>query len=433
MSHLDHRSLALDPTSADSLAAEGLDYALVSNDGAPFDAFLRAVSRGFLESEPTPEQVEDSRSALQERRLTGVFDARATHPEMPVGTVDSWITELTTEPGRTVPIWAISAVTVAPTHRRRGIARAMLGGELRTAAAAGMAMAGLTVTEATIYGRWGFGPAVLTSDVSVDATRVRWTGRRPAGRLDFVLQDELPERLHALHGRARLQRPGEVAGWPGLYRRMAGLRPGDDDARKIRAVAYRSEEGREEGLMVYSVAEKGDDHARHELRIHVLLTTHDDAFAALWRFAIEHDLVGTVTASLQPSPAPTRWMLSDQRAVRETLTDHHWLRVLDVPAALGSRSYAAPLTTTVRVDDPLGFADGTWRLEVDEAGAMTARPVAGHPDVELGVAALGSLLLGGVSARTLAAAGTITADSAVAAALDRAFAPAVPPVLSIWY
>ncbi|MGU7753863.1 GNAT family N-acetyltransferase, partial [Klebsiella pneumoniae] len=76
-----------------------------------------------------------------------------------MATVDSWVSELTVSPGRTIPLWSISAVTVAPTHRRRGIATAMLTGELRAAAAAGYALAGLTVTEATIYGRWGFSPA----------------------------------------------------------------------------------------------------------------------------------------------------------------------------------------------------------------------------------------------------------------------------------
>jgi predicted acetyltransferase len=433
MADVDYRSLPLDPTSADELRAHGLEYALVPHDGEPFDAFLHAVSRGFLDAAPTPEQVEDSRSALRDRRLTGVFDAGGRHPEVPVGTVDSWITELTTEPGRTVPMWAISAVTVAPTHRRRGIARAMLTGELRTAAAAGMALAGLTVSEATIYGRWGFGPAIYTSDVTVDAHRARWIGPALDGSLDFVPQDELPERLRALHERSRLRRPGEVAGWPGLWRRMAGLRPGEDDARKVRAVASLDAEGRDRGILVYSLTQKGDDYAGHELAVRTLFTADDTAHAALWRFALEHDLVGTVTAGLQPANAPTRWMLSDQRAMRETVVDHHWLRVLDVPAALTSRTYAAPLNLALRVEDSLGFADGAWRVRIDGTGRLSATPTSEHPDVTLDVAALGSILLGGVSPKTLAAAGAIRGDAPIVADLERAFAPAAGPVLSIWY
>ena len=70
--------------------------------------------------------------------MTGIFDPAAPMPDAPVATIASWIGELTVPGGRGIPSCAISAVTVAPTHRRRGIARAMLEGELRTAAAAGV-------------------------------------------------------------------------------------------------------------------------------------------------------------------------------------------------------------------------------------------------------------------------------------------------------
>jgi predicted acetyltransferase len=431
MAEIDARTLPLDQTSTDELAAAGLEYALV--DGATFDPFLRAVSRGFLDSEPTDDQIADSRDALQNRRMTGVFDRSGFHPERPVGTVDSWVTELTTEPGHTLPLWAISAVTVAPTHRRRGIARVMLAGELRTARDAGLAIAGLTVSEATIYGRWGFSPAVYTADWRIDSSRVRWTGPTPAGRLDFLEQSEIPDRLGALHDRTRLARPGQVAGWPGLWRRTAGLRPGADDAKKVRAVAYRDESGVERGLLVYTIKER-DEYNRAELIVHQLVADGDDAYAALWRFAIEHDLVGTVIASLQTVDAPVRWMLSDQRAAKVTVTDHHWLRILDVPAALSSRSYAAPLDVTLQVTDPLGFATGRWRWRVDADGAARVEPAeASEADVEITVGGLSSILLGGVPAASLRSAGIVTGEAPVIAALDAALTPQATPLLDIWY
>src|SRR3546814_3981004 len=79
MADVDARTFPLDSTSFDDLASRGLSYALVPPDGAGFDAFLSAVSRGFLDAAPTAEQVEDSRSALRDRRMTGVFDARGAH------------------------------------------------------------------------------------------------------------------------------------------------------------------------------------------------------------------------------------------------------------------------------------------------------------------------------------------------------------------
>ncbi|MCI9858984.1 GNAT family N-acetyltransferase [Microbacterium proteolyticum] len=434
MASIDPLTLPLDQTSADDLAASGLDYARVDADGDAYRPFQRAVARGFLGGEPTDDEAENARLTLRTRRLTAVYDRDGVEPGVPVGTVDSWATELTTSPGRQTDLWAISAVTVAPTHRRRGIARAMLGGELRTAAAAGFALAGLTVTEATIYGRWGFSPATWASDVEVDTSRARWSGPTPTGRLDFVPRDGLADRVSAVHERVRRQRPGSVPGWDGRWRGIAGVAPGDKEGEKVRAVAYRDTDGVERGIVVYTIADR-DDFAAHDLSVRALFAESPDAYAALWRFVLEHDLVGTVKAWLQAPVPPVQWMVTDRRAVTATLTDHQWLRVLDVPHALASRAYAAPLRVAVRVTDPLGFADGAWRLVIGDDGEAVVEPVADGDsvDVEMTVNALGSLLLGGARATELAAAGIVSGHTGVLAAIDRSFAPSMTPLLDIWY
>ena len=51
----------------------------------------------------------------------------------------------------------------------------------------------------------------------------------------------------------------------------------------------------------------------------------------------------------------------------------------------------------------------------------------------LTVGALGSLLLGGVRASELAAAGLVRGEAGAIAAIDAAFAPAMTPLLDIWY
>jgi predicted acetyltransferase len=333
-------------------------------------------------------------------------------------------------------MWAISGVSVAPTHRRRGIATALLGGELRTAADAGYALAGLTVTEATIYGRWGFSPAVFTADWRVDARRARWIGPVAGGRLDFLDTAEIADRLGAIHDRFRRDRPGQVAGWPALWRRTAGLRPGAEENRRVRAVVYR--DGSEDrGILIYSLHGSDDDFVDHELRVRALFALDADATAALWRFALEHDLVGSVTATLQTVDAPLRWLISDQRALEVRLTDHGWLRILDVPRALATRRYAAPCETTLRITDSLGFADGTYRFRAAADGVAhverTGEDETADAVAVADVGALASALLGGVRWSALADAGRVHAPAEVVAALDAAFAPAVTPSLSIWY
>lgn len=449
MPDIDVHSVPLDADSAASLAEVGLEYRRVLHAEPAFAGFLQAINRGFLSEEATPEQIDDQRGALAPRRLTAAYDPDSVQAEVPIATIDSWHTELTVSPGRTEPMLAISGVTVAPTHRRRGIAGSMVGGELRMAAAAGYAIAGLTVTETTIYGRWGFGPAVYTSDWDITPARARWVGPRPDGRLDFVERDAIPARMAEVHDRSRLHQVGEVAGWDGLWRRMAGLRVGAEGGRKVRAVQYSDAAGVARGMLVYSLTESENDFTDHTMAIQVLVADGDDAYAALWRFALEHDLVSRITASLCSIDEPLRWMIADQRAAKVSVREHEWLRILDVPRALASRTYAQAGSVALVVEDPLGLTSGTWRLEVDDRGRaeVEAAEYASLADtdadavaaarsidtVRLDASALGSLFLGGVSAETLRRAGRIDTDPDTAARVDRMFASPRPPRLSLWY
>lgn len=426
-------SVPPDQQSVTELSGQGLSYRQVLPTAEDFPAFVQAIGRGFLGREASKERIEAARNDLAHRRMLGVYDPATRAADTPVATMESFVTELTVEQGRTTPMWAISGVTVSPTHRRRGLAKAMLEGELRSAATAGLALAGLTVSEATIYGRWGFSPAVFTTDWTIQTKRARWIGPRPTGRLDFVTREELPELLAELFDRVRLLRAGEVQGWQGLWQNYAGLRPGVDGGDKIRAVQYTDEAGTVRGLLIYTLTEDDNDFTEHTLNISGLFADGTDAHAALWRFALEHDLVGTVTATLCSVDEPLRWMIADQRAAKVTQTDHQWLRVLDVPAALQARSYPMPGTLSFAVTDPLGYAEGTWQLDVNDDGGATVTPHAGEPQVCLTVGALGSILLGGVAAGTLRAAGLVQGDVADIDALEATFSTSRPPLLSLWY
>ena len=193
------KTLPADRGAFDTLAASGLDYRVIdTSDPGVFDPYLQAEMRGFLSSEQSDDQLAGMREGLAFRRFIGVYDAASAEGAQPVGTVCSWVTDVTLPGGRGIPMWAISGVTVAPTHRRKGIARAMLEGELRTAAADGVAIAGLTVSEATIYGRFGFAPATFATEWSIDTRRALWIGPRPEGRLDFVSRETARDELAAL-------------------------------------------------------------------------------------------------------------------------------------------------------------------------------------------------------------------------------------------
>jgi len=434
MTSLDARAVPVDAVSAERLASAGLEYRLADlTDEATAQSYQRAVARGFLGGEPTAESLAYGQTPFRSRRNTAVYDSASPAPDFPVATVNSWVAPLTVPGGGAIDMWSISVVTVAATHRRRGIARALLEGELRAAASAGVPMAGLTVSEATIYGRYGFGAAVPAVRLDVDTRRAGWAGASPAGSIQYRERDELADDLGVVHERARLSRPGQVPGWRTRWEGFAGVSPSDPDRDKVRGVRFLDEEGEVRGVLVYTLSEKGGSF-RFAMHVRMLVAETPDATAALWRFALQHDLVDEVTADLRPTDDPLPWLVQDPRGVVQTVHDHGWLRILDVPAALSARRYSAPLDVVLRIDDALGFAAGDWRLTVDQEGSAVVEPVSGaEPDAVLSVSALSALYAGGARVSTLHGAGLVVADGHVAERVDRAFASFPAPALDIWY
>ena len=419
-----------DQRSQQRLDETGLDYRLI--DGASdtdLDLFLRADSRGFLDDAPTDAVLAQMRTTMRHRRNIGVFDATA--GSWPIATVNSWVTPLTV-PGGTLDMWAISSVTVAGTHRRRGIARNLLEGELRAAADAGLPMAGLTVSEATIYGRYGFASAIPVARVAVDTKRAGWSGAPVPGRVLYSDQAQLADDLEQLHEASRTFRAGQVAGWRGRWERMAGLAAGDKDAAAVRGVRYLDADGVVQGAMAFRLSEIPGAF-RFEMGIRSLISTTNEALRALWQFALQHDLVTKVSVDLRPIDDPLPWLVADQRGVTTEVHDHGWLRILDVVASLSARTYSAAWDGVIEVTDPLDFASGRWQVSIGTDGTASVTKTDAEPDVQCGIAELSAIYAGGVSATRLAAAGRLQGDAAVVSSLSRAFSTDPAPLLGIWY
>lgn len=436
MTVIDSRDIPADPVSAERLAAQSLSYLVVdTTDEAQSERFQRAMSRGFLGAEPSADVLAFGRSAFESRRNIGVYESAALDAQ-PVATLDSWVTPVTLPGGGELPMWAISGVSVSATHRRRGIARALLEGELRAAASAGIPIVGLTVSEATIYGRYGFGSALQMSRFTVDTRRAGWSGPATEGRVEYVDRDTLAAELGQVHDRARAHRPGQIPGWPSRWTGLAGLSPSDTDRDKVRGVRFIDAEGEVRGVMAFTVSDRSGTF-RFALDVRLLVAETAEANAALWRFALQHDLVDEVTAELRPIDDALPWLVHDPRGVTQVVHDHGWLRLLDIPTSLASRRYSSPIDAVLRVRDPLGFAAGDWRLRVDGTGAPVIEAVdlvdPDSADAVLDVSALSILYAGGISASTLHSAGRIDADRGVIEALDRAFVAFPAPGLDIWY
>lgn len=430
----------VDALSTEKLAANALRYGLVDTaDRDSLEAWLQADSRGFHGPAMSKAQIDSNISGVAYRRTVGVWDDKLVAPHIPVATTSSWTDQLTVPGNRTLDAWAISSVTVSPTHRRRGIARALLEGELRSAVDMGLPMAMLTVSESTIYGRYGFGAAVFAANLTIDAQRAHFTSQDRPGTLQPTSSDDFTSQIVSVFDRVRLSHPGQINVWPFRWEQISGRAPGDEEYTKnTRIVRFDDDHGVTRGFVVYRVAGNGFDLTSHKLTVDYLLAETDEAYRALWRYVLEVDLVKEVKAELRSVNEPLLWHVSDMRAIMAVPVDHLWLRILDVSASLSARTYGASGALGFQISDPLGFATGAFVLDIADDGSADVRSVdtlpTDIPAVSLSVDALSSIYLGGVDAETLRASGRLIELTKDAAALvDRSFRSSTTPWLSVWF
>ncbi len=354
---------------------------------------------------PTDPTIERWREVIELDRTLGAFDG-----DRVVATAAGLDFELTVPGGVTLAATGVTAVGVLPTHRRRGILTRLMDRQLDDVAARGDAVAVLGASEATIYGRFGYGPATWMQAWTLSTVGTVGLRAGPAEGLELVDIDTALEVVVALYDRRRGQRIGAVSRSPALWRTaLEDPWPQEDAAARPFAVVHRTSTGEADGVAIYRAraTEKADDETR-TLTLFDLVGTDEDVEAILWRFLLEIDLVHEVRASARPVDEPLRWRLEDPgRLVTTSTSDDLWLRVLDPGAALAARRYATDDRLVMEITDPFRPAnDGRWLVEGGPDGAAAHR-TSDPPDLALGIDALGSLYLGGVAPSVLARAGRV--------------------------
>ncbi len=327
--------------------------------------------------------------------------------------------DVTLPGGGRLPAAGVTWVSVAVTHRRRGILRALLAEQHRAFVADGVPVSLLTASEGGIYGRFGYG--VATEHRSIEITRRQATfrpGVPDPGGVRQVETAELREVGPELHRRWAARTPGALsrsaAWWDSLLL--------DREHRRGGATAL-FHFLHADGYVSYRI-----DSSSQTCRVTDFTAATPEAYIALWRTLLALDLVETVSWWNAATDEPLQHLLADRRQVRtRALDDGMWARVLDVPAVLSTRRYATEIDVVLDVHDPFLDRGGRFRLrggpDGAECAAVTADagPAGSLGVVSLGVAALGSLLFGGGRAESFARAGLVEADPAAVRRLDTAF------------
>ena len=379
-------------------------------------AFLEALSTGFLERPDVAKVAEELKPLWDLQRTLAAFDG-----DRICGTFRSWASELTVPGGARLPASAVTAVTVMPTHRRRGVLRSMMTAEKDAVNERGEAVGVLYASEYPIYGRFGYGPATRSATWTVDALGTGF--HAPAtGSLEVVTPGQAAvEAMKGVFDAWRLQQTGEISRPGYRWEYDLGLRPtawGKDW--KGFLVLHRDPSGTVDGYVRYRTEEKWEKRQpRNVLLVDELHALSDDAYRSLWRFLVEIDLVSTIKAEWRSSNERLPWLLTNARAaVASDVGEAVWVRLFDVPRALMARTYERAASIVLEVIDP-ALADGRVNLLLDASpDGTTCAPTDRGPDLTVGVAALGAAYLGGSRLRDAVLAGG--ADEHRAGALSEA-------------
>jgi predicted acetyltransferase len=325
-----------------------------------------------------------------------------------VSTASSYAFDLTVPGGAHLPIAAVSMVTVHPTHRRRGVLTRMMDAQLDDVAQRGEPLAGLTASEASIYERFGYGTATQTTnwDLESEYARLHHHVGTDAGRVRLVDAEGAASAAHEVYSRVAPARVGELTRpedwWPRLFA------PRSRGARFFTAV-HEGADHKPDAFARYVLDNHWPDGvAADVLRVMELQAVDAEAEAAMWNYLFGIDLVGTIKAVDRPVDDPLRWRLPDSRRMRvRQLRDHLWVRIVDVSAALGARTFGTDDALVLElVDDFRPEHNGGWLVDGGRDGGTCTRTDR-DPDLRLSAADLGAIYLGGVPISTLAAAGRV--------------------------
>ncbi len=382
-----------------------------------FETFRAKLIRGFGGDPHAQDDPVSFRKIIELERTVAAFDG-----DELVGTGGAFTFDLTV-PGGTLPMGGTTIITVQPTHRRRGVLRAMMTTHLDEIRERGEPLAGLWASESSIYGRFGYGQAADLCQVKLDVGNIRFRGDPPAGEVRLVEPGEVRPKLEAVYERVRSTRPGMLtrsdAWWTG--RIMFDPEHWRDGRSSKRFAVYTGPAGAD-GYAIYRQKEKWNEFPEGEVKVLEVMAATPDAHEALWRYLTQIDLFPKVEYWNLPVDDELPWRVVDPRRVQRYMWDALWIRLIDIPRALEGRSYRAEGRLVFGVHDPfMPDNDGRYVLEAGPGGA-TCSKTSDDADLELDVNVLGALYLGGQSISTLAKAGLVHGDSKSVATAGALFA-----------
>ncbi|GAA3641934.1 GNAT family N-acetyltransferase [Nonomuraea antimicrobica] len=369
-----------------------MTYPIRPIDESEWPAFSQVLHEAFGWT-PHPTQTERYKAETEFDRSLAAFDGAQ------IAGVTSAYSLTMAVPGGMLSVAGVTAVSVLPSHRRRGVLTSLMRRQLADIRDRGESVAALYASEALIYGRFGYGRASTELRFRIAGARstfVTDAPRDPSLRLRVAKPADVRGELERLFASVVARRPGRYERKPQTWDILLADEEFDQrGAGSLRTVLAEDDHGvRGYALFRIKSSWDGDGISDGTLKLFELEASDPAAYALLWRNVLDRDLVTTVEAERRPVDDPLIALLADQRRLRARWVDELWVRLVEVDRALSARAYSAPVDVVIEVDDDVcPWNARRWRLTADPSGAE-CKPVDDEPDVTVPVSALGSAYLG---------------------------------------
>lgn len=323
-----------------------IDIRLVSP--TQLEDFLRPIQTAFGSSS-TPERLEHLKRVIELDKRIGAFDG-----DKLVGSAGVFAFDMSTTGGRSVKTAGLTMVAVMPTHRRRGILRALMRRHLDEARGQGQPIAALWASEAPIYGRYGYGLASFAGEVAIERDRSAFVGTAPCSEARFVDDDEALAIMPTLWDRARRIAPGmpsrSDSWWK--HRRLLDLEILRAGFGPLQRVIFTIDDQPEAYALYRSrLTFESPDIPVSTVRVLEAIGATPEGTRVAWRFLCDLDLATRIEASNLPVDHPLFLLLAEPRRARYTMHDALWVRIVDVESALAARSYSSRESLVLDIED----------------------------------------------------------------------------------
>jgi predicted acetyltransferase len=300
--------------------------------------------------------------------------------------------------GALIPAAGITVVGVLPSHRRRGVLTMLMREQLEDCRARGDFAAYLWASEATIYGRFGYGLASRMGGISLAKDRARFAVPFEArGTVRIVDLAEAARTFPALYEQLVAQRPGMFVRTTEWWETRKLF---DDPARRQggpKNLVLLELDGKPAGYAIYNVKQDWvSGFSKGVVNIVEVVAPTPEASRELWRWLFDFDWTSEFNADLLPLDHELFMLVAEPRRMQFKINDGVWVRLIDVGQALSARTYNDGEIVLDVADAFMPENAGRWR--VTSSGAQRTDDAA---DLQLDITGLGSVYLGGFTFTSL--------------------------------